>query len=87
MQSYLEKHAPAKNQARFYNLVLLPNLFGEWTLFREWGRIGLGGKVRMEWFRDQDQAIGDYPKVWGNCVLLLMLAGIADVLLHPESSS
>jgi hypothetical protein len=21
----------------------------------------------------------DYPKAWGNCVLLLMLAGIADV--------
>ena len=46
MQSYLEKHDPARNQARFYNLLLLPNLFGEWTLYREWGRIGQGGKVR-----------------------------------------
>jgi predicted DNA-binding WGR domain protein len=44
MQSYLEKHDPAKNQARFYNMVILPNLFGEWTLYREWGRIGQGGQ-------------------------------------------
>ena len=50
MQSYLEKHDAIKNQARFYNLVLLPNLFGEWALYREWSRIGQGGKVRMEWF-------------------------------------
>jgi predicted DNA-binding WGR domain protein len=56
MQSYLEKHDPAKNQARFYNMVLLPNLFGEWTLYREWGRRGQGGKVRMEWFGSEDEA-------------------------------
>lgn len=56
MQSYLEKHDPAKNQARFYNMVLLPNLFGEWTLYREWGRIGQSGKVRMEWFGSEDEA-------------------------------
>lgn len=56
MQSYLEKHDPAKNQSRFYSMVLLPNLFGEWTLYREWGRIGQGGKVRMEWFGSEDEA-------------------------------
>ena len=56
MQSYLEKHDPAKNQARFYNMVLLPNLFGEWTVYREWGRIGQSGKVRMEWFGSEDEA-------------------------------
>jgi predicted DNA-binding WGR domain protein len=58
MQSYLEKHDPAKNQARFYNMVMLPNLFGEWTLYREWGRIGQGGQVRMEWFDSEDEAKG-----------------------------
>lgn len=56
MQSYLEKHDAAKNQARFYILVLLPNLFGEWTLYREWGRIGQSGKVRMELFANEDEA-------------------------------
>lgn len=54
MKSYLEKHDLAKNQARFYNLILLPNLFGKWTLYREWGRIGQGGKVRMEWFDSEE---------------------------------
>lgn len=56
MQSYLKKHDTAKNQARFYSMVLLPNLFGEWTLYREWGRIGQGGKVRVEWFSNEDEA-------------------------------
>lgn len=35
----------------------MPNLFGEWTLYREWGRIGQGGQVRMEWFADESQAV------------------------------
>ncbi len=56
MQSYLEKRDTAKNQARFYILALLPNLFGEWTLYREWGRIGQGGKVRMDWFDTENEA-------------------------------
>jgi len=56
MQSYLEKYDAAKNQARFYNMAVLPNLFGEWTLYREWGRIGQGGKVRMELFNSEDEA-------------------------------
>jgi hypothetical protein len=31
MQTYLEKHDAPKNQARFYRMLVLPNLFGEWT--------------------------------------------------------
>jgi predicted DNA-binding WGR domain protein len=57
MQTYLEKRQPAKNVARFYRMAVLPNLFGEWTLLREWGRIGQGGQVRMDWFGDEDQAV------------------------------
>lgn len=56
MQTYLEKRQPAKNIARFYRMAVMPNLFGEWTLYREWGRIGQGGKVRMEWFDSEDEA-------------------------------
>jgi predicted DNA-binding WGR domain protein len=56
MQSYLEKYDPAKNQARFYSMILLPNLFGEWTLYREWGRIGHSSQVHMEWFKTEDEA-------------------------------
>ena len=57
MQTYLEKRQPAKNVARFYRMAVMPNLFGEWTLYREWGRIGQGGQVRMEGFADENQAV------------------------------
>lgn len=58
MQTYLEKRDPATNQARYYRMQVLPNLFGVWTLYREWGRIGQSGKVRMEWFDSKDLAVG-----------------------------
>ena len=58
MQTYLEKRQPTNNVARFYRMSVMPNLFGEWTLYREWGRIGQGGQVRMDWFDSEDQAIG-----------------------------
>ena len=35
----------------------MPNLFSEWTLYREWGRIGQGGQVRMDWFEGENQAV------------------------------
>jgi predicted DNA-binding WGR domain protein len=58
MQTYLEKRQPSYNVARFYRISVMPNLFGEWTLYREWGRIGQGGQVRMDWFDSEDQAVG-----------------------------
>lgn len=57
MQTYLEKRHPEKNIARFYRMVIMPNLFGEWTLYREWGRIGQSGHVKMDWFADESQVI------------------------------
>ncbi len=57
MQTYLEKRQPANNVARFYRMSVMPNLFGEWTLYREWGHIGQGGQVRMDWFSDEGQAV------------------------------
>lgn len=54
MQTYLEKRQPTNNVARFYRMSVMPNLFGEWTLLREWGRMG---QVRMDWFSDEGQAI------------------------------
>ena len=57
MQTYLEKRQPAQKMARFYRMAVMPNLFGEWTLYREWGRIGQGGQVRMDWFEDANQAV------------------------------
>lgn len=57
MQTYLEKHVPTKNVACFYRLAVLPNLFGEWTLYREWGRIGRGGRIRLDCFATYEQAM------------------------------
>lgn len=57
MNSYLEKRAPEKNLARFYSLTILPNLFGEWSLQREWGRIGRNGQIRIAFFPTYDQAL------------------------------
>ncbi len=56
MQSYLEKRDPAKNQDRFYSMAVLPNLFGEWTLRREWGRIGASGQVRLDLYQSHAEA-------------------------------
>ena len=56
MNSYLEKHDPKKNIARFYTMAVRPNLFGEWTLERRWGRIGQGSQARMDWYIREDDA-------------------------------
>ena len=63
MQSYLEKRDSAKNLARFYRLMVLPNLFGEWTLQREWGRIGQAGQVRSVYFPSREEAMCAFLKL------------------------
>lgn len=57
MKVRLEKHVPTQNIARYYNMSVSPNLFGEWTLRREWGRIGWCGQSRMDLFADETNAI------------------------------
>ncbi len=43
----LHRFAPAKNMRRFYRLEVQRDLFGQWCLVREWGRIGRAGRLRM----------------------------------------
>jgi len=57
MHTHLERRVPAKNMARFYRMLVLPNLFGEWSLHREWGRIGRGGQTRIALFAGKGEAI------------------------------
>ena len=52
----LTRRDASRNMARFYRLDVQPDLFGQWTLWREWGRIGRGGQVRMDTFATADQA-------------------------------
>jgi WGR domain-containing protein len=44
----LERHAAARNMARYYCLTVEKNFFGEWSLVCEWGRIGRSGYVEMD---------------------------------------
>ena len=46
----------ARNARRFYRMEIVPGLFGDWSLVREWGRIGQSGQVRVDWFGDEAAA-------------------------------
>lgn len=52
----LEKRVPEKNQFRFYRLDLQPTLFGEWSVVREWGRIGRQGRIVVDTFQSIEEA-------------------------------
>lgn len=54
---YLTRRDPARNLARFYRMLIVPTLFGEWVLLREWGRIGSGGTVRADPFPNAGAAL------------------------------
>lgn len=53
---YLRRVDPDKNMSRFYVLAIEPNLFGEFSLVREWGRIGKGGQVKQASFGSVEEA-------------------------------
>jgi predicted DNA-binding WGR domain protein len=57
MPIVLHKHAPERNLHRFYALQVAPNLFGEWSLIRHWGRIGASGRQRIDWHDTRDAAV------------------------------
>jgi predicted DNA-binding WGR domain protein len=45
-----------KRMHRFYLLDVQPDLFGEWCLMREWGRIGSAGRTRSIPFASSHEA-------------------------------
>ena len=54
---YLERHDPDKNLHRFYQMFVSPGIFGDWSLVREWGRVGSPGTVRKDWFDSEEEAL------------------------------
>jgi predicted DNA-binding WGR domain protein len=52
----LTKIDAARNLHRFYMVQLSQDLFGEWSLVREWGRIGSPGRVRSDTFSNESHA-------------------------------
>jgi len=54
---YLVRYDAAKNMHRFYQLFVAQGLLSEWSLIREWGRVGSPGTVRKDWFETEEEAI------------------------------
>lgn len=44
----LYRHDATANMARYYHLDMQPDLFGNWCVIREWGRIGRHGQMRSD---------------------------------------
>ena len=53
---YMEKHDTKQNMHRFYQLFVAPGIFDDWSLVKEWGRVGSPGTVRKEWFTTEQEA-------------------------------
>lgn len=47
---------PDQNLARFYEISVQPTLFGEATVFRNWGRIGTRGQSMMVTYPGANEA-------------------------------
>ena len=52
----LKRTDPARKISRFYLLAVQLELFGRWSLVREWGRIGQPGQTRIVSYETQAQA-------------------------------
>lgn len=46
----------ARRMHRYYRMDVQPNLFGQWCLMREWGRIGSTGQTRFVPFPTPQEA-------------------------------
>jgi predicted DNA-binding WGR domain protein len=53
----LRRIEPEANELRFYFLDVQPDLFGGWSLVKEWGRIGSPGQVRLAAFPTETAAL------------------------------
>ena len=54
----LRRIDPARNMARFYRVSVGRSLFGDFSVVREWGRIGTIGRVRIDLFENEHVALG-----------------------------
>ena len=60
---HLTRVDPDQNMARFYEMSVQPTLFGEATIFRNWGRIGTRGQSMMVTYRGIDDAAAAVTKL------------------------
>jgi predicted DNA-binding WGR domain protein len=65
---YLERHDTENNMHRFYQMFVTPGLFDDWSLIKEWGRVGSPGTVRKEWYDCEEAALLAGQKIKNNKV-------------------
>ena len=58
----LQKRDPEHNQYRYYLLTVQPNLFGTWSLVREWGRIGRPGRMQIDLCDTREEAAAAFER-------------------------
>jgi len=56
MRIYMQILPDDDTAPRYYHLHLQEDLIDGWTLIREWGYQGAGGRVRKEHFSDRESA-------------------------------
>jgi predicted DNA-binding WGR domain protein len=61
---YLTRVDDTRNMARYYAMSVQPALFGEWSLVREWGRIGCGGQVKAVPYPSESEALLALGAIW-----------------------
>ncbi|MDO8845341.1 WGR domain-containing protein [Methylicorpusculum sp.] len=62
-QAYLVRHNDLENMHRYYTMTISPGIFGDWSLVRQWGRIGHPGMVKKDWFPSPEQALDAGAKI------------------------
>lgn len=62
-QAYLVRHEPNENMHRFHLLLIQEDLFGEWGLVREWGRVGCAGQVIRTAYSNKDEAVRELNNI------------------------
>ena len=54
---HLRRIDATRNMARYYAMAVQPTLFGEWSLQREWGRIGRAGRLVSTRYASEGDAV------------------------------
>lgn len=57
------RHNSLENMHRYYTMTISPGIFGDWSLVRQWGRVGHPGTVKMDWFPSSDDALTAGTKI------------------------
>lgn len=62
-QVHLVRIDQARNMARFYQMSVEPSLFGDYSVVRNWGRLGTRGHVRIALFQNRKLALQHFLNI------------------------